>query len=180
MDFPVVQAQVGEWHRVRCIRIPEGWHAREAQWWPVLGAPHRDPEIGADWIHIHVDWRFVKPKLYERAIRSTLSLKPHGQVVNTPFEMCGGKPVFALRRRKCWREMPDFPARPAKFALLEEAHAQRCARLVNGTHCPHRGIDLRPFAKPDGTAVCPGHGLRWDLRTGELLRHHRDAEARLL
>jgi hypothetical protein len=64
----------------------------------------------------------------------------------------------------------DFPGGPARWAALEAAHAG--CRLKPGNICPHRGIDLTPFAKPDGTAVCPGHGLRWNLKTGELLPHH--------
>jgi hypothetical protein len=72
---------------------------------------------------------------------------------------------------ECKRVMPDFPARPrAIWASLEKAYAG-CV-LKDGHICPHRGIDLRPFAKPDGTVICPGHGLRWDLNTGLQLQHH--------
>lgn len=59
-----------------------------------------------------------------------------------------------------------------RWARLELAQAFICNRLKPGNVCPHRGIDLTPFARPDGTAICPGHGLRWNLATGELMPRH--------
>lgn len=54
------------------------------------------------------------------------------------------------------------PLRPPWLAALEGAYCDRT--LVNG-HCPHRrGANVAP--SPDGTIICPLHGLRWDAATG--------------
>jgi len=75
-----------------------------------------------------------------------------------------------LKRRKCLREMPDFPPTPDhRWPILELHQSRTCNKLKPGNVCPHRGTDLTPFEKPDGTAICPGHGLRWNLKTGELM-----------
>ena len=39
--------------------------------------------------------------------------------------------------------------------------------------------DALAFEQADGTAVCPGHGLRWDLRTGLLLTRHETPNAKV-
>jgi nitrite reductase (NADH) small subunit len=37
--------------------------------------------------------------------------------------------------------------------------------------CPHRGGPLADGLLGDGRVVCPLHGLQFDLRTGEAVRH---------
>lgn len=140
---------------------------------PVLGPKHRDVEhLLFDVEHYHIDWRFVTETEYRGAAWNDM---PHGKVVGAV-----GKPV--LRELTCLREMPEFPnVRElgwdplGRWSSLERAFA--CKTLKDGHICPHRGIDLRPFAQEDGTAICPGHGLRWDLRTGLLMDRHSKAEA---
>lgn len=169
--------EVGRWYWVPCLLVPRrflGMH-----WLPTLGHKHRDAELGAPWLHIHVDWRFVPEPAYRMACRGHTG-KPHGAVISNddpawswqsePGNLTG-EPVLLLR--KCRRAMPTFPnAVGGGFARLEAAHLNGCARLKDGHTCPHRGIDLRPFAGADGIVICPGHGLRWDLNTGLALPHH--------
>lgn len=143
---------------------------------PVLGPKHQDIEhLNFVWEHFHIDWRFVSASGFRQACM--FSGVPHAKVLTsdtTRFKL-EGTPV--LKRRLCKRVMPEFPpaheievSNPPKWVALEDAH--RCMRLKPGGICPHRGINLTPFARPDGTAVCPGHGLHWNLSTGELIPRH--------
>lgn len=174
LESNVIDAKVGQFYMVPCLRVPFKFCGTE--WVPVLGPKHRDAELGADWDHFHIDWRFASDKML-RDCRG-ISGSPHGNVIsndagrwNAPHKIIGA-PV--LKRRKCKRAMPEFPAcQEPKWTALEVGQRERCDKLKDGHICPHRGIDLRPFARPDGTAVCPGHGLHWDLKTGLLLARHQ-------
>lgn len=178
--------EVGRFYAVPCLFVIEKhrtlWMPADG-WVPTLGPKHEDAEhLNFTRDHYHVDWRFIDDRRIKWA-RGLFSPVPHGNVVTSSagFDEVG---ATVLKRRKCQRAMPDFPAALAsrgygisnsRFGALERAH--RCTRLKPGGICPHRGIDLKPFAKPDGTVICPGHGLRWDLATGEPLPHHAPAGA---
>jgi hypothetical protein len=167
------RAEVGVFYRVPCIRVRQEFFGEK--WVPVIGPKHRDVELGVDWEHWHIDWRFASKRMFVGCSRGSLGV-PHGSVISNdspdPFTPAlTGTPE--LKRRKCQRLMPDFPARPRPaWAAMEAAQRARCDRLKDGHTCPHRGIDLRPFEQADGTAICPSHGLRWDMRTGLLLARH--------
>ena len=148
-------------------------------WVPTLGPMHEDAQhLNFPYDHYHIDWRFIGDEEMVLARKKTES--PHGTVLtSTGNYMIEGKPV--MKRRKMRRLMPDhlrikdvkflsFDRSQNNWQNLEKAHS--CARLKPGNICPHRGIDLTPFIKPDGTVICPGHGLKWDTKTGELLAHH--------
>lgn len=178
MNAPTIAGVVGVFYRVPCVRVPFGFYG--LKWVPVIGPKHRDLDLNVDWEHWHVDWRFVPESTLRQAGSLILDGSPHGKVISNDSPTFGehslhGQPE--MKRRLCRRVMPDFPARPRPaWAAMEQAQRARCDRLKDGHTCPHRGIDLRPFAKADGTAICPGHGLRWDLRTGELLARHSTTE----
>ena len=168
------RASIGTFYLVPCVLVPSGFYG--LKWVPVIGPKHRDLELNVNWDHWHVDWRFV-PESTLRHASAGLIASPHGKVVSNDNPDRWGEHTLTgntdLKRRMCRREMPDFPAAPRPlWAAMETAQRARCDRLKDGHTCPHRGIDLRPFEKEDGTAVCPGHGLRWDLRTGLLLARH--------
>lgn len=183
MTPAAIHAEIGRYYRVPCIFVPTGFCSAEPTWVPVIGPKHADPELGADRDHWHVDWRFAPARML-RAATGVVSGSPHGKVISFDGEhhehvdadghwvqKLTRPPV--LRRMLCKRLMPDFPVRPRPaWAAMELAQRARCDRLKDGHICPHRGIDLRPFARPDGTAVCPGHGLHWDLKTGAMLPRH--------
>ena len=170
----MIDAKVGQYYKVPCLRM-QLWFCGE-EFVPVLGPKHTDIELGVDWEHMHIDWRFASNRMFQ-ASSLGITGSPHGRVISNDGPAFGPHgirrdPVF--RRRLCRRVMPDFPVLPKPpWAAMEAAQRQRCDKLKDGHTCPHRGIDLRPFARPDGTAICPGHGLHWDLRTGLLLDRHQ-------
>ena len=169
------KAVVGRMYWVPCLKLDDEYQGES--WIPVIGQKHSDAELGVTFDHYHIDWRFVPQRFFAMSLaRSAIAGKPHQTVISNttsgrwPHKI-DRRPVLKLR--KCRREMPDFPASPKKaFSDLESSMIESGARLVRGHVCPHRGFDLRAFDKGDGTAVCPGHGIHWNLKTGEIIPRH--------
>lgn len=192
---PSTKTEVGKFYMVPCVFVSPPhrslWHPRDG-WVPVLGPKHSDKEfLNFEWEHFHIDWRFVGRRNYEDAAGG-LSRFAQGRVLTSAQGYYKLPDAGTLRRRVCRRAMPDFPAAGGRVANLvdipgdvgrharpwrhmEVAQAFVCNKLKPGNICPHRGIDLTPFIKEDGTVICPGHGLRWDTATGNLLPHHASA-----
>jgi hypothetical protein len=171
-----VACEVGRMYLVPCMHTSlSGSFLPE--WVPVIGPRHTDEEhLKFPHEHYHIDWRFVSDATYQSAL-GEVSGVVHGTVLTNTHGKHRVEGCAVLKRRMCKRLMPDHPARPREnWVALELAQRSTCNRLKPGNICPHRGIDLTPFAKPDGTAICPGHGLKWNLRTGELLSHHEAAK----
>lgn len=144
---------------------------RRLRHWPVIGPMHEDAEIiNFPRSHFHIDWRFVPESDFRYALRfgktfRVLSLvMTFGPETNNPD---GVEPV-TVRSRKCYRADIEFPVvfftQPLELKYASSA-------LKEGLICPHRGLPLTGM-KPDadGNVVCPGHGLRWNVCTGKLVR----------
>lgn len=136
--------------------------------WPVIGPLHEDAKLfDFPLLHYHVDWRFVNKQLYNRAQRECFIPLSH-----YPLHERDGKPLPppVNKRLKCKRPFPKFADMAARerFATLEKEYAK--CRLKAGLICPHRGISLGSLPAVDGVVQCPGHGLRWNIETGQLVR----------
>lgn len=150
---------VGQFYDVPCARIVNtDCRSLHGNWWPVIGPAHLDHDIiDFDPVHIHIDVRFVKPEPYpdnilRPQILQPLVLHPHSPDPLT-FE-------FSIRRRKCHRRAQLFPSYVSWLPALEVAHAG--CRIGPDGLCPHRQIPIAAGHRlPDGSMVCPGHGLRW-------------------
>ena len=134
--------------------------------WPVLGPRHSDKEIiGFPHVHYHVDWRFVSKSVLHSVAnfgRQTL----FGIVVHRGAET-DFLPAPVMRRRKCIRgfeALGTFPRAP----WLRELESVYASRRLENLVCPHRGIPLVGCPREGNVVTCPGHGLRWNLTTGEL------------
>lgn len=150
----------------RYYRVPVIWNQRWRQFVPVLGPLHEDRAIiGFPEEHWHIDWRFVTERFWLR--HSLGRLTP----LATPISKRNTTGDVTMRRLKCKRAMPVFPARTAGGPIpwlpaLEDAYAG--ATLKCGRICPHQGLPLAGCPVQDGVVVCPGHGLAWDVATGKL------------
>lgn len=162
--------EIGRWYRVPCVfgRMFD-WE----RWWPVMGPKHEDAEfIGFFQQHYHVDWRFVPKRFMPRggnALAYPLHEPSPAQLAAWPTTRINlPLPKPQARRAKCVRKLPPFPAlRVPWLKQLEAAHAG--CKLKPGLICPHRGIPLASLPTIDGIVTCPGHGLRWNVTTGDLV-----------
>jgi Rieske [2Fe-2S] domain len=166
------EPQVGKFYMVPCL-INGGTRI------PVLGPEHEDKEyIGFERPHYHFDLRFLPDKkianrvgyLYERERKPICSPEEFMMLVVT-IEVFGAHEI-AECPVKCRRRMPVFPLENGVsvlhwFSALEAAFADK---KLNCARCPHRGFPLSAEnADENGVVVCPGHGLAWNIQTGEMV-----------
>lgn len=157
---------VGRYYLVPCIKVTSA-ESSPVGFWPVTGPQHEDREIiGFAWRHWHYDFRFLT---HAQHLRKTLD---RGSVLCTAqgeHKEPGIAAEVVYKPRLCQREVLGFPAYKAHWLpQLRDAHAD--ARVKCGK-CPHRGLPLESLPREPGTDIvtCPGHGLRWDLKTGKMV-----------
>lgn len=175
------------------------WDSNSARWWPVMGPLHEDVEIvGFDTRHYHIDPRFLAENIWRRSLWGN-EFRAAWHVGGDSIRV-GGSPVQfapddfrhlygtemmqpAMMRMLCKRVMPDRSwmilqgSRTASGwgAKMEGAYAD--AKLKPGMICPHRGAPLASCpVGPDRTVVCPLHGLRWHVDTGEMIPQRRPVQ----
>lgn len=166
---------IGRHYLVPCIL-----YARTL-WFPILGSLHEDKEIlDFDSPHYHFDFRFVgKRQLnhwrcrYSMGHSDDVVLQSSMIRVQTAVDTVAN-PIKRLRLA-CRRQMPEFPMRVLRLGgfiyntmqqKLERAFRDK--RMTCAT-CPHRGFKLDQLPQKNGVVVCPGHGLAWNMQTGEMV-----------
>jgi len=178
----VERLKIGKRYLVPCVktlRQIQGYCTGE--YVPVNGDWHDDPELGADFIHLHYDWRFIPKNRFDNISRAAaINLFWMGRadaifLVNQQIEwrplkcyrLTVEEPVNLTTNRSAWsRTNPDIHDRWQNF---EQRYAE--TRLPSCRICPHRGFDLRHIPPDeDGNILCPGHWLKWNAQTGELVR----------
>lgn len=177
------ESLLGNYYRVDAV-LAARFYGRSNVWIPVIGPKHTDAEhIEFPWPHWHIDWRFAPSWLWSLVQPYQRFDRESGKLVYTPNRYYGvpiqcpdthGNKVAVRgpekRRMKMKRELGDYPTRLAKWlpSLQEELRARNCAALVDG-RCPHRGIPVSAMKRDGDIFTCPGHGLRWNAITGELV-----------
>ena len=168
---------VGRYYMVPCVEVQTGVSGLSAGFWPVTGPQHEDHDvIGFPYRHWHVDLRFLSAQQAgEKAMqwgsvltteRKTWCFWPGpGDIEGIP----GIATQVTMQRRRCMRTAEWFPRlRALWMSELEQKH-ESC--VVKCGKCPHRGLPLESLPRERGDIVtCPGHGLRWDLKTGKLVK----------
>lgn len=172
--------QIGRSYRVPCAEFVMPDRSGKTLTVPVIGPLHEDAAyIGLKPQHYHVDLRFMSDRqvsLYALDLSWTHAVFPDA-ILAMIHPMCVDMPEYyrhlkstelTVRRRRCYREMPEFPGDKAGYMkALQEGY--RTARLdPEAPVCPHRGMPLSGLPSCDGLVVCPGHGLRWNLATGRI------------
>lgn len=172
--------QIGKFYMVQSV-YAERWFEKFTGWVPVIGPKHEDAElINFPAEHWHVDWRFAGEHLVSALLKLRFNILEqcdqrllYAYPVQEFEQGMGGRngrkivKEIGLRRMKCKREWPDFPRDRAVWQprLMREF---ACTKMKN-MRCPHRGIPLDTVPAVDGVITCPGHGLRWNITTGELV-----------
>lgn len=138
---------------------------------PLNGPQHADPEIGLEQEHWHYDLRFISDG-FARQVLSRHYDDPGLWLIHIALELRG---EVTDQPRKCQRLMPEFPlvnphtGKPSMLAERLEPRYRDVRLKPDCRVCPHRGISLGGLpSDAEGRVVCPGHGLRWNLRTGEM------------
>lgn len=185
-----VRYKVGESYVVPCIKartvFTNGSKVANwgGEWIPVLGPVHRDAEIiNFPFLHYHVDWRFVSERVFQRVARDRLDrfvlaqpLMVHPSKPNERAEdekeMVVESVVPDYRMRECKREMQTwFSFVGYETVRWMKGLEESCAHLkMENMVCPHRGTPLKGCPQDGDVVHCPNHGLRWNVKTGELVR----------
>jgi hypothetical protein len=161
--------QVGKFYLVACVLN------EHLGWLPVVGNWHEDSDIGINVYHYHYDVRFFTERYMNRDGKSAMTriaTEAANVFVKGTDADKNNPPKVVYKRRMMRREMPDFPdkdysfKKPKLLIILEEKFKD--VKMICMT-CPHRGMRLKGLPTKDGTVVCNGHGLKWDLATGKVI-----------
>lgn len=156
---------------------------------PIIGPLHEDAQfINFPDRHWHPDRRFLsdawfrsgfsarshwavvyipEPKNYAIARLRGVQLEVTDQVKERgPSVVDGGRRVMVCKRLiESFVESSGKP--PQWLRQMEQVYKkERLRKMI----CPHRGIScvgVKP--ESDGGIVCPGHGLKWNQETGQLI-----------
>jgi hypothetical protein len=158
--------EVGKFYRVPCVWINEFWGAKNI-WIPVIGPMHEDADlINFKPRHWHIDWRFAPKRVvptFPGQIYGTVLCKDlRGDAI---AETKGPE----LKLRKMQREWPTYPFKQVESVWLPKLREAFKGHRLKGMVCPHRGIPLQGCPQDGDVVTCPGHGLRWNIKTGELV-----------
>jgi hypothetical protein len=157
---------VGRTYLVTCVPlyVRDRIRQKRRDWIPVLGPRHEDRDfIDFPHSHWHYDLRFV-PEWY---FGPTAATRPCGAVSSADFTrvLVRSDGPVRIKRRKCLRRMPRYPAVELSFLpALEFAYAAATVTVTAAgcRLCPHRGLPLDGLPpEPGGVVTCRGHGLRW-------------------
>ena len=173
---PAKPMKIGEQYSIPCIRVKGlDWISQES-WLPVIGPLHDDVEfLNFAVEHYHIDFRFVDPTSFANV---TSRYANDGQESHLLGLIIGKEQIIegpTQQQLIFHRPMPVYPICSSEgeklpfFCALEDAFAEW---VIDPTLpiCPHRGLPLDGLADDSGIAVCSGHGLAWDMKTGKCIR----------
>jgi len=169
---------VGNFYMVPSVKVPteiKGY--KTGEFCPIIGSLHSDALLDFPYDHYHYDLRFIPKAGYKKWSHSEWAasvvmryLTRWDAGYSTKGEM---DPLWIglkieSRKFKCHRQMPTYTFTPSGLNRLEESMQEQkmCDRI-----CPHKGISLSGIqGDANDEIVCPGHGLRWNSKTGALIK----------
>lgn len=158
---------VGRYYQVRCAYGKRPHLSKQREWWPVIGSWHEDADIGVAAYHFHYDVRFYSEAEFNRGRIPHLAQVHTWGLVDSAMSDQTAPVRTEYFRMKMRRQMPDFPADPPFLWKLEDLFRDVTLKC---RVCPHRGFSLEGLQRAaDGTVLCNGHGLKWNLETGRLV-----------
>ena len=174
VDFP----EIGKIYMVPGIKTHIGG---KYMFLPILGTFHEDHEIGNSEYHLHYDERFLTDKMDEFINYGGLQEIPVTGITDDD-----GVRLVYPEDANCYGQFPtpeEFPflcvkqftdrssIRPRWYhSLFVKMKRKNKDKLdLKCKKCPHKGFPLNGVIPKDGILTCPGHLLKWDAETGELL-----------
>lgn len=133
---------------------------------PVHGPLHNDAEvINFPHDHWHIDWRFVNGRMYDEYFKLGGGfLMPWAWPINEAFST--GE--VTRRRMKCKRKFGPYVP-PTRVPWLKKLEARYRGAKMKNLICPHKGLPCNATPVVNGVVVCRGHGLAFDVATGDLV-----------
>lgn len=184
--FPV-NVQVGKFYSVPHIKNAAG------EFIPINSHLHEDKKIiNFPLKHWHVDWRFLSNEIYEYETSNCINSFIEGKTILClhheseigvwlPRWVTSSIQVVYLKR-KCKRSysagnfFQENPGRVRNTNWVGELAKTFChskLKKVGGKLiCPHKGIVIDESCKDlDGNYVCPGHLLKFNPETLQVVQH---------
>jgi len=167
----------GRKYLVPYICPPTAIHGYEAGYpIPVIGELHDDTLLGFPYLHLHHDRRFIPPRIYNEMRHPWEALAVTGLIPNESGEreidpLWVNVPI-RYGEFVCYRQMPQPTTKVLGLDRLEKLF--KFSKLENRV-CPHKGISLSGmFPDNSGCLTCPGHGLKWNASTGDLIQQIKE------
>ncbi len=166
--------EVGKFYKVPCVKATTRFNLGGGLI-PIMGPLHSDAEfINFPHPHWHIDFRFLGAhawgRVHQRRFHGDSACYTHvaqkdphwgGPILDHAFGV-------QTRRMQCKRAFPLYPYKLATWLpKLKAAFSDH--RLKPGLVCPHKGISLADCPRDGDVVTCPGHGLRWNVKTGALV-----------
>jgi len=151
--------EIGEYYLVKCVLVKGIWR-------PIFANSHKDsPKHALNKEHYHQDWRFVLEE-YITAQRDVFSLYNLHLGKNSEYFA----PIIKedvvdeqYKEREYFRHFEPFEA---EFGSLKnDIKKAKMKRMI----CPHHKTSLKSCKAVNGIIQCPQHGLKWNVKTGDLV-----------
>lgn len=156
--------QIGDFFMVRTVEFNRN---NKVFHFPVVDKMHRDGKHGLDKPHYHIDWRFMPEFELEAHSNWNNNIYKKAYCNNSEFFTPITKDEVIREYYNCFQYLRDNRKFPEwGFPSLEKA--MKNCKMVN-MKCPHHGTNLVSCKPVDGVVTCPQHGLKWNVKTGELV-----------
>lgn len=163
---------VGKYYLVPCVDIHE-------ELIPIRLPIHDDAEyLRVPQRHVHYDFRFLS-KTWLDSLEDNIAYyfkADQKETYYSSIHSIGITPDIIYKKKLCKRLPNSFPDWifniNRKFQEFEKAFLG--CKLKPNLVCPHKGISLKSEPIKDGIVVCPGHGLAFDISTGECVSRRKE------
>lgn len=120
-----------------------------------------NPEIPKHW---HIDWRFVSDRILHALYEEYGKFNVDYEAAFKVFSAEDDDPLVDVEL-VCVRVAPPCMI-PTYIKVLKRQY-KSCTVDINSPVCPHRGVSLE-VNHGKCIAICQGHGLAWNLRSGKM------------
>lgn len=153
--------QIGESFMVRTVKLSRNG---KIFIWPVVDEKHTDEGYGQPKPHYHVDWRFMPEKIIQEQ-RDFYNFEEKEKEYFMP--VMEYETIEELYMD--WEYLRDhyFPETNT-FSDLRKFMEEKKARMKK-MRCPHHKTNLTSCKPVNDVVTCPQHGLKWNIKTGELV-----------
>ena len=158
--------QIGDFFIVRTVEFKRNNMLLK---WPVFAKSHSDKDYQPE-EHYHIDWRFMTESIMLEHRKYYQNLYPnYWKDLNAEyFEPIMKDTEVISESYEKWKYLRNFDFPKEQFIKIEKKMID-CGAKMKNMRCPHHGTNLTSCKPVNGVVTCPQHGLRWNIKTGELI-----------